>query len=406
MALASSLRSIFDSGMHLSQPARRSFFLHPVKKMKMASTTMGSQCVKKSTSIPEKEHQQKKKRKGSKASGEERFNEYYHQAFGDRWIHLKKALLQPNRHVARINAYVNLDSTMKMLNISAPESQFAGSSEGDEPHFPAFLVPDLESSPQATRQFPSPEYTQAEEYHSCKVRTHYLMDLASIVAATMLHVQPGDTVCDLCAAPGGKSLILAESLKGRGRLVANDRSDGRCYRLRTTLDDYLPSDIRALVLPTNHDASRWHMYETNVYDKILLDAPCSSERHVMSPGAKEYMEQWSPSRTKRLASQQKALLWSAVQALKVGGRILYSTCALSSLENDGVIQKALKKNKGQLQVVEEVGVDERLLQFIKRHLPGIEKTEFGWMILPDRCNGWGPMYFSLLTKCQPAVKPI
>ena len=138
---------------------------------------------------------------------------------------------------------------------------------------------------------------------------------------------------------------------------------------------------------TGFDGSKWCLFEKEVFDAILLDAPCSSERHLLhSP---EHLKKWSPSRSKNLAVRQYSLAVSALDTLKPGAFLLYSTCSLSPLENDGIIRKMLKKRKG-------------LFEVIPSDVPEGENTDFGKLILPDK-DGWGPLYFCLLRKspaCQ------
>lgn len=80
---------------------------------------------------------------------------------------------------------------------------------------------------------------------------------------------------------------------------------------------------------------------------------------------------------------------------------MYSTCSISPAENDGVIKKLLKRNAGSVRLVHSVeGLGERANAFIEAAVPRVEQTEFGWMILPDRCDGWGPIYFAVLEKLE------
>ena len=210
----------------------------------------------------------------------------------------------------------------------------------------------------------------------------YFLDPASVYSASLLPIHDNDIVLDMCAAPGGKSLVLAKALKGTGTLICNERSSNRRARLHRVIMDCLPENWRQNVKITAHDATRWGVYEKEVYDKILLDAPCSSERHVMvSP---EHLADWSPSKTKRMAQQQHAMLCGALDALKVGGQILYSTCSISSIENSDCIAYFLKKRPSQVKVVELV-------------LDKGEKCEYGHQFWPD-VSGEGPIYCCLLEK--------
>jgi 16S rRNA C967 or C1407 C5-methylase (RsmB/RsmF family) len=210
----------------------------------------------------------------------------------------------------------------------------------------------------------------------------YIMDPASIYPALALGVQSGDRVLDLCAAPGGKTLLLAEGLKDGGELVANELSDQRRARLRAVLNMYVSAPVRTRVKVTNHDGSKWCLYEKDAFDRVLVDAPCSGERHLLANPAE--LNVWSKARTKNLNLRQYALLVSALQVVKPGGRIVYSTCSISPMENDAVIARLLKKRKGEARVLmSQIDVG--------------EATEHGWALLPDQCSV-GPIYFSILER--------
>jgi len=211
----------------------------------------------------------------------------------------------------------------------------------------------------------------------------YFLDEASIIAANLLPVSKGDHILDMCAAPGGKSLVLANKLQDTGSLTCNDRSSQRRLRLRKVLDEHLPENWRTTVSITSHDASKWGLYEQSAYDAILLDAPCSSERHVLQdPKA---LAIWGPARTKHLAVQQFAMLAAALEAVKPGGHVLYSTCSISSLENEAVVERLAKKRSGRY---EEVPVEAAFS----------EELSHGRIILPDTAQGKGPLYFCLIRR--------
>ena len=212
----------------------------------------------------------------------------------------------------------------------------------------------------------------------------YYLDEASLQAALALDVHPGHTVLDACAAPGGKTLVLALHLAGTGELTANDRSSSRRSRLHRVLRGHLSEEHRCVITVTGHDAARWGLYEQDRFDRILLDVPCSSERHVLNNPRE--LAKWSSKRSRRLAVQQFAMAAAALDAVKPGGRIIYSTCSISMLENDQVMEKLLKRRAGRCRVTVPSGI------------PWGEPTEYGWMILPDQCGGRGPLYISVITK--------
>jgi 16S rRNA C967 or C1407 C5-methylase (RsmB/RsmF family) len=212
----------------------------------------------------------------------------------------------------------------------------------------------------------------------------YYLDSASIFAASCLEL-PGDgLILDACAAPGGKSLVLASRMGPNLRLVANELSADRRRRLRDVLDRHLPPELRSRVEPSGRDAAAMCRRFEATFDAILLDAPCSSERHVLADD--KALSEWSPARIRGLASRQWALLSSAWIMLKRGGCLVYSTCALSPEENDGVVARAMAKYGADISVHRP------------GHIVGAEATEYGLSILPDRSGGAGPMYVCRIRK--------
>lgn len=225
----------------------------------------------------------------------------------------------------------------------------------------------------------------------------YFLDAASVLAASSLPLSGAHTVLDLCAAPGGKTLVLASLMEEDARLVANERSRERCRRLKRVLENCLPETVFARVKTSLSDGAKMCLNENARFDRILLDAPCSSERHVFTDA--KYLAEWTPSRIKTSAIAQWALLSSAYRMLNPEGCILYSTCALAPAENDGVVGRLLKKFDTAKIVLDVISFErQRLLPFCDTLFPEAEKTKYGFHVLPDAQNGAGPIYFSLIQK--------
>lgn len=227
--------------------------------------------------------------------------------------------------------------------------------------------------------------TENPKYHSLEkgLKSAYFLDGGSYLAASSLPLSPGGAILDMCAAPGGKTLVLAGRMDGSSSLVANEKSPARRRRLVRVLEEHLPEQTMRRIRITGHNAAKWGMHEQNAYDSILLDVPCSSERHILQ--SPKHLSQWSPARTKHLAIQAYAMLASSLMAAKPGGHILYSTCALSEKENDEVVAKLLRRKSEECRVVD-------------LPLKTGEPTKYGIHILPDVCGGMGPIYYSLMQK--------
>ena len=211
----------------------------------------------------------------------------------------------------------------------------------------------------------------------------YYMDRTSIETANLLPLDEAEDVLDMCAAPGGKTIVLLTRLQGKASLVSNDRSADRRERMRRAVSQSVPSSFLSRWKITGHDASRWGLYEKEAYDAILLDAPCSSERHVIQSA--EHLQDWSPSRPKRLQALQYTMFTSAMLALRSGGYLLYSTCSINRAEDDGIVSRFMTKHPEE---AEEIPVS----------LEYGENLDYGSLVLPDKSRGRGPMYAVLLRK--------
>jgi 16S rRNA C967 or C1407 C5-methylase (RsmB/RsmF family) len=211
----------------------------------------------------------------------------------------------------------------------------------------------------------------------------YSLDEASTFPVKNLALHPGLFSADFCASPGGKSLAAIFSLKGEGEWLLSDLSPGRVKRLKGVLHDCLPENLlRERVKVVQGDASRWGMRYKESFDRVLVDAPCSGERHLLESPTE--LARWSEKGSKRLAVRQHALLCAGLDSLRSGGRVVYSTCSISPYENDAVVDK-LSKSRADL--FDVVSVNESMG----------EATRHGWILLPDVC-GCGPIYFSVLQK--------
>lgn len=215
----------------------------------------------------------------------------------------------------------------------------------------------------------------------------YQLDSASLAPAEALDIQAGCTVADFCSAPGGKIVAAiftaAKSARLEGvRFMVNDLSPARVARLKAVLHDCIPPEILSRIEVLRGDASRWGMKFKNRFDRVLIDAPCSGERHQLK--SPQEADRWSLKSSKRLAIRQHALLCAGLDSATSGGRIVYSTCSISPLENDGVIERLHESREGLFRVAalpETAG----------------EATRYGRIILPD-VGGAGPIYTAVVEK--------
>ncbi len=159
----------------------------------------------------------------------------------------------------------------------------------------------------------------------------YIQEPSAMLPAEMLPVVPGDCVLDLCAAPGGKSTQLGAKLGGHGLLVSNDVSVSRAKGLVKNIELF---GIRNAIV-TGENPEKLSQYFSSFFDKILVDAPCSGEGMFRKePGM---AKNWEAQDYNYYAGIQREILSYAVEMLKPGGVLVYSTCTFSPEENEAQI---------------------------------------------------------------------
>lgn len=161
---------------------------------------------------------------------------------------------------------------------------------------------------------------------------YYIQEPSAMLPASRLPISEGDRVLDLCAAPGGKATELASRLHGTGLLVANDVSASRAKALVKNLALWGCTNCCI----TGETPERLLAAFGCFFDKILVDAPCSGEGMFRKDGG--LIESWKTRGPGEYAALQKEILDCAVQMLRPGGMVLYSTCTFSPEEDEQVIE--------------------------------------------------------------------
>ena len=148
-------------------------------------------------------------------------------------------------------------------------------------------------------------------------------------------MKPGERVGDLCCAPGGKSLLLAEALERQGILYCRDRSEARLGRVRENLAGCTNVDIAVA------DALQPDLPEGSL-QALLLDVPCSNTGVIRRRPDVRWT--WSPGKLQELAALQEAILESSHKLLCPGGRLVYSTCSSEPEENFAQTARFLQRH--------------------------------------------------------------
>ena len=166
-------------------------------------------------------------------------------------------------------------------------------------------------------------------YHEAGV--YYLQEASAMAPVSVLGVQPGERVCDLCAAPGGKSTQIAAYLQGQGMLLCNEINPSRAKILSRNIERL--GIANALV--TNEHPENLAKRLPGFFDRVLVDAPCSGEGMFRKEEAA--VTDWSPETVEMCARRQREILRSAAQLLRCGGRLVYSTCTFAPEENEQTV---------------------------------------------------------------------
>ncbi|MCR4336654.1 MAG: RsmB/NOP family class I SAM-dependent RNA methyltransferase [Candidatus Omnitrophica bacterium] len=175
----------------------------------------------------------------------------------------------------------------------------------------------------------------------------YRQNLSSLLPVLILDPRPGENVLDMCAAPGSKTTQMSALMKNQGSIVALESVRDRFYKLKSVVELLGAKNVSLKWT----DARRFRLSTgAEGFDKILVDAPCSTEGRFSCHDAKSF-GYWSLRKIKEMVHKQKGLLLHATRLLKPGGTLVYSTCTFAPEENEGVVDWVLRKTEGQLQVV-------------------------------------------------------
>ena len=161
-----------------------------------------------------------------------------------------------------------------------------------------------------------------------EIGAYYIQEPGAMMPAAVLDAQPGETVLDLCAAPGGKSTQMGLAMKGQGLLVCNEPVQKRAQILSRNVERMgLPHTVVTCAMP-DQLARKW----PEGFDAVMVDAPCSGEGMFRRDPATR--NEWTPEKAEGCAVRQREILREAARLVRPGGRLVYSTCTYNPEENE------------------------------------------------------------------------
>ena len=175
----------------------------------------------------------------------------------------------------------------------------------------------------------------SEEFKAGKI---IAQDASSYLAAKNLGAMPNELVLDICAAPGGKTAVLAEEMKNSGEVIAIDIHQHKIKLIDTNMKKLGINIVKAIVMDARNVNKQGRKF-----DKILVDVPCSGYGVIRKKP--EILYSKNRENVEELAKLQLEILNSAADILKDGGELIYSTCTITDEENTNNIEKFLEERK-------------------------------------------------------------
>jgi NOL1/NOP2/sun family putative RNA methylase len=170
---------------------------------------------------------------------------------------------------------------------------------------------------------------------------YYVQDISSMLPVLALEPEGEETILDLCASPGSKTTQIASHMANTGTIIANEISLGRIKILAANTERCGATNV--IITKKDGFVLCKRLKEQGIlFDKILLDAPCSGEGTMITKP--KTIKMWNIRTVLTLSKVQKSLLTSAIQILKPGGTIVYSTCTHSPEENERVVDYILRSH--------------------------------------------------------------
>lgn len=211
--------------------------------------------------------------------------------------------------------------------------------------------------------------------HETTVGNISRQEVVSMIPVLLLDVKPGQYVLDTCASPGSKTAQIIEALDGNdntnfpdGLVIANDVDQSRCY----TLVHQAKRLQSPCLLVTNHPAQTFPRITTIKkqtmgkqilqFDRVLCDVPCSGDGTLRKNV--NIWRRWNVCDGNGLHKLQKQILFRGCEMLKVGGRLVYSTCSFNPVENEAVVASVVSESEGALKIV---NVDDRLNGLVRHN---------------------------------------
>lgn len=326
------------------------------------------------------------------------FDFYYAPLYGQEWHSIRLALLTGKKYVALVNNFADWSSTVNELERSKALNIIDYS----------LKQLDIETKSQTLDKFKVPKALKVYSFDTGdtslfeqpkinykKLLNYYCLDGASILPVLALDLKKNDHVMDLCASPGGKTLVMLQTLLPN-KITCNDKTDNRIKRLNNTMKQYLSQeDIKNYIDIEEHNLDR---LEKDKYDKVLVDVPCTNDRHSLVVSENNIFSKRRIYEREEIPNIQKQLLMKGIEICKIGGTIVYSTCSLSPIQNEGIINQVKDYFQNKKDFMVKVEQLDYLKTIFKYFFNFSNACKTGAMIVPSIQKNFGPIYLCKISK--------
>uniref|UniRef100_A0A8D0L623 5-cytosine rRNA methyltransferase NSUN4 n=1 Tax=Sphenodon punctatus TaxID=8508 RepID=A0A8D0L623_SPHPU len=316
------------------------------------------------------------------------FDMNYKTQFGSLWPSIRISLLSEQKYGVLLNNYSDVESVtrdMEVLNAKGFnfESQKSELSSGAEAPAPSPTSTAISPNIQCYT-FPKGDISRfPPNMHAFQ----HVCALLRVLSVTLL--------CGVVAILASALVSLAA-----GQVAANDISASGTKRLGGVLHSYVPKELHKAVRVTSLDGRNWGKVEKETYDKVLVDVPCTPDRQCAMEEEDNIFKRIRSQERQMLPMLQMQLLISGILAAKPGGEVVYSTCTLSQLQNEYIVERATELIENQYSIGVRVENCNHFRKLFHDTFSFSADCRLGELVLPHLTANFGPVYFCKLQRVR------
>src|SRR5260221_2583577 len=230
--------------------------------------------------------------------------------------------------------YINRDKTFRVNLLKGNEEEVIVNLKKE-----GFEILKLEfANTYSSKSSATKKLSESTEYLNNRI---YIQEASSMIPVFILNPKESEKILDLCAAPGSKTSLIQNLANNKAEVVAIEKNKSRFFKMQKILEGQGVQNVKTIMSDANKLPYFYKNY-INYFDKVLIDAPCTTEGNI-NLNDKDSLKEWHSSSARKISKLQKGLLNTALKLVKPGGEIVYSTCTYRIEENEEVINWILKK---------------------------------------------------------------